>query len=94
VHIDYFKYGRQTVSVTFALFIAVVLVSIAKLTMVVILLMVYCTIMLSEWKIVQETGIEESNTIVLEGGMVTTYDSVEQFSLKSEVKPYDLIKKM
>jgi hypothetical protein len=50
--------------------------------------------MLSEWKIVQETGIEESNTIVLEGGMVTTYDSVEQFSLKSEVKPYDLIKKM
>jgi len=36
------------------------------------ILMVCCTIVLPKWKIVQETGIEESNTIVLEGGMVTT----------------------
>ena len=75
------------------MFMAVVLVSIAKLTMVVIFLNVYCTIVLPKWKIVQETGIEESNTIVLEGGMVTTYNSVEQFNLKSEVQPYNLIKR-
>jgi hypothetical protein len=43
---------------------AVVLVSIGKLTMVVILFMVYCTTVLPKWKIVQETGIAESNTIV------------------------------
>ena len=77
----------------FVLFMAVVLVSIGKLTMVVILFMVYCTTVLPKWKIVQETGIAESNTIVLKGGMVTTYNSVEQFNLKSEVQPYNLIKR-
>ena len=77
----------------FVLFMAVVLVSIGKLTMVVILFMVYCTTVLPKWKIVQETGIEESNTIVLKGDMVTTNNSVAQISLKSEVQPYNLIKR-
>ena len=75
------------------MFMAVVLVSIAKQTMVVTLLMVYCTIVLPNWKIIQQTAIEESNTIVLEGGMVTTYNSAEQFSLKSEVKAYNVIQR-